>query len=212
MDGIIGMKRSTISTLAALAMGAALALGPASAQQAPAPQAQAPQAGANVPAATMEKLARFRHVKLTEEKAKAALEVFLKLQEAYPPETFLSKKAGPEGTEEARKAVEKAKEVLALMKEKGFSDIDDWGRTFTSLGMAIAYVREGGKETLKKRLDRINAAPMPEPVKARARIMLLSLVPPKQNQEVVQKLLANPETKKMIEAVEKLPLPQQQRQ
>ena len=162
-------------------------------QQAPT-AAQAAQA--------MKKLAQFRHVPLTMEKAKAALEIFLKLKKEYPPETFEMKTPGPMGAVEAMKASQKAQEILQLVKDKGFADIDDWARTFTSLGMALAHVRQGGDEDIQAKLRDLEQAPMPEPMKAKIRAMLEALIPPQQNVKVAQQLLKDPEMKKMIDAVE----------
>ena len=162
-------------------------------QQAP----TAPQA-----AQAMKKLAQFRHVPLTMEKAKAALEIFLKLKKEYPPETFEMKTPGPMGAVEAMKASQKAQEILQLVKDKGFADIDDWARTFTSLGMALAHVRQGGDEDIQAKLRDLEQAPMPEPMKAKIRAMLEALIPPQQNVKVAQQLLKDPEMKKMIDAVE----------
>ena len=116
----------------------------------------------------------------------------------------------PEASEAERKAAivkaaENAKKVLELVKEKGFADLDDWARHFTSLGMAIVYVREGGEAAMKKRLEALKAASIPEEMKEKALAAIKASIPPKKNVEVAQKLLADPETKKMIEAVEKLP-------
>ena len=162
-------------------------------QQAP----TAPQA-----AQAMKKLAQFRHVPLTMEKAKAALEIFLKLKKEYPPETFEMKTPGPMGAVEAMKASQKAQEILQLVKDKGFADIDDWARTFTSLGMALAHVRQGGDEDIQAKLRDLEQAPMPAPMKAKIRAMLEALIPPQQNVKVAQQLLKDPEMKKMIDAVE----------
>jgi hypothetical protein len=150
----------------------------------------------------MRKLARFHHAELTPEKAKAALEIFLTLKKEYPPETFQMKTPGPMGAVEAMKASQKARAILELVKEKGFADIDDWARTFTSLGMALAHVRQSGDEDIQAKLRDLEQAPMPEEMKAKIRAMLQALIPPQRNVKVAQELLADPETKKMIEAIE----------
>lgn len=150
----------------------------------------------------MQKLAAFRHEPLTVEKAKAAIEVFMTLREKYPPETFRSETPGPMGAVEAMKRSEKAREIMQLVREKGFSGIDQWAKTFTSLGMALAYVREGD-DNAEKKLKEVQASPMPDDIKQRIVAMLKAVIPPKENAEVARKLLADEQTKKMIELVEK---------
>ena len=181
--------------VSALIVAGVLAL-PASAQESkpvPSPE-RAKQA--------MKTLSSFRHVPLTVEKAKAALEIFLTLKKAYPPDTFQVKTPGPMGAVEAMKASEKAQEILKLVKEKGFADIDEWARAFTSLGMALAHVRQGSDEDIQAKLRDLEQAPMPEPMKAKIRAMLQALIPPQQNVKVAQELLKDPDAKKMIDAVE----------
>ncbi len=191
-----------LSFLPAAIVGAALAL-PVAAQQ------KAEQNGAKQPptatqaAQAMQKLAKFRHAPLTPEKAKAALEIFLTLKKEYPPESFEMKTPGPMGAVEAMKASQKAQAILNLVKEKGFSDIDEWARAFTSLGMALAHVRQGGEKDIRTKLGKLDESPMPEPMKAKIRAMLEALIPPQENVKVAQELLKDPETKKMIETVEK---------
>ena len=150
----------------------------------------------------MQKLARFRHVPLTVEKAKAAIEIFLTLKEKYPPQTFRSKTPGPMGAAEAMKRSEKAKAILELIRSKGFASIDEWTRTFASVGMALAHVREGD-DNAEKKLRQLEQARMPEQMKAQIRAMLKAVIPPEQNVEVAKKLLADEQAKKMIEQVEK---------
>ena len=150
----------------------------------------------------MKALSSFRHVPLTVEKAKAALEIFLTLKKEYPPETFKMKTPGPMGAVEAMKASEKAQEILKLVKTKGFADLDEWARAFTSLGMALAHVRQGSDEEIQKKLKKLDEAPMPEPIKAKIRAMLQALIPPQQNVKVAQRLLQDAATKKMIDAVD----------
>ena len=192
---------------AALALGATLAQGTALAQDAQ--QAQAGQKAARSPhsaaamAEAMDKMAKFKHARLTEDKAKAAMEVFLKMRETYPPETFRSKKPGPNGPVDAMKKSERAKEILALVKKKGFADIDDWAQTFSSLGLAIAHVRQGSDEDIQAKLRDLEQASLPERMKARIRAMLKAMIPPQENVKVAQRLLADEEAKKLIEAVER---------
>ncbi len=150
----------------------------------------------------MKALASFRHVPLTVEKAKAAVAIFLTLKKEYPPETFKVKTPGPMGAVEAMKASEKAQEILKLVKDKGFADIDEWARAFTSLGMALAHVRQGSDADIQAKLKKLDEAPMPEPMKAKIRAMLQALIPPQQNVQVAQQLLQDADMKRMIEAVE----------
>jgi len=216
MHGIAGMKGwktrgRGLAMAAALALGATLAQGAALAQNAqqsqPGPKtAPSPVASAHDKAAiiaAMDKMARFKHARLTVEKAKAAMEVFLKLRETFPPEFFRSKKPGPEGPVKALKSSEKAREILALVKKKGFSSIDDWANTFTSLGMAIAHVREGGDATVEKKLKDVAGSSLPEEIKEKIAAMLKAVTPPRTNAEVAKRLLADEEAKRLIEAVER---------
>ena len=182
----------------AATMFAAMLL-PAAAQQ---PQQSAGQAMPPNATAMHQKLAQFRHVPLTVDKAKAAIEVFLKLKATYPPETFKSKTPGPMGATEAMKRSEKAREILALVKEKGFENIDDWAKTFASVGMALAYVREGD-DNAERKLEEIKASPMPDQIKQQLIAMLKAVIPPRENAEVAKQLLADEQTKKMIDEVEK---------
>ncbi len=188
--------------LAATLLGATLL--PASAQQPQQPQqnpAASQQAPANA-AAMHQRLAQFRHVPLTEEKAKAAIEVFLKLKATYPPETFKAKTPGPMGATEAMKRSEKAEAILKMVKDKGFDSIDEWAQTFASVGMALAHVRQGD-DNAEKKLQELEASPMPEEMKAQIRALLKAVIPPKENAEVAKQLLADEQTKKMIDEVEK---------
>ena len=187
--------RNIAAFVSAMVVAGMLALPGGAQESKPAPSAErAKQA--------MKALASFRHVPLTVEKAKAALEIFLTLKKNYPPETFKVKTPGPMGAVEAMKASEKAQEILKLVKEKGFADIDEWARAFTSLGMALAHVRQGGDEEIQAKLRDLEQAPMPEPMKAKIRAMLQALIPPQQNVTVAQALLKDADAKKMIEAVE----------
>ncbi len=196
------MKGKIIALGASLMLGVALALSPTVAQQ---QQAGAPAHSRAAMLEAMDKMARFKHAELTEKKAKAAMEVFLIMREKYPPELFRSKTPGPDGTVAAMKASEKAKEILALVKEKGFSSIDDWANTFTSLGMAIAHVREGGDTAVEKRLKDVAGSSLPDEMKKKITAMIKATTPPKSNTEVAKKLLANEEAKKLIRSVENPP-------
>ena len=195
------LKKKIATILCATALAGTLALPAAAQQKAEQGGAQKPPTAAQA-AQAMQKLAKFRHVPLTMDKAKAALEIFLTLKKAYPPESFEMKTPGPMGAVEAMKASRKAQEILKLVKDKGFADIDDWARTFTSLGMALAHVRQGGSKDIQAKLKRLDEAPMPDEMKAKIRTMLEALIPPEGNVKVAQELLKNPETKKMIESVE----------
>ena len=195
------LRRKAAAILYAMATAGVLALPVAAQQKAEQGAAKQPPT-AEQAAQAMQKLAQFRHAPLTVEKAKAALEVFLKLKKEYPPETFEMKTPGPMGAVEAMKASRKAQEILALVKDNGFADIDDWARTFTSLGMALAHVRQGGDEAIRARMKKLDEAPMSDDMKAKIRAMLQALVPPAENVRVAEQLLKDPEAKKMIEAVE----------
>ena len=186
-------------TSAALLLAATLAVFPAFAQQAQMPPKGHPHQNM---AMLHQRLASFRHEPLTVDKAKAAIEIFLTLKEKYPPQTFRGETAGPMGAVEAMKRSEKAREILELIKSKGFADIDQWARTFASVGMALAHVREG-ENNAEKKLKELEAAPIPEEMKGQIRAMLKAVIPPEQNVEVAKKLLADDEARAMIEQVEK---------
>ncbi len=153
----------------------------------------------HAPAAAEQAAPQFRHVPLTVEKARAAIDTFLKLREKYPPNEFKVKQPGPIGVIEAMKSSKRAAEITADVKQGGFRDIDDWAMTFTSLGLALGYVQEG--EQLKKKLKELDNAPMPDAMKQQIRTMMQAMMPPPQNVEVVRKLLADPAMKQKIDAI-----------
>ena len=171
------------------------ALAPAMAESAP-DKARAQQADEK------QIIASFKHLPLTEEKARAAVDTFLKLRKKYPPETFKVKVPGPVGVAAAIEASPRAAEVLADVKAAGFQDVQDWAFTFASLAMAIAHLRQGGE--LDASLKKLEEAKMPEEMKARIRAMLLGMRPPKENVEVAKKLLADPEMKARIDSIASL--------
>ncbi len=153
----------------------------------------------HAPAAAEQAAPRFKHVPLTVEKGKAAIDTFLMLREKYPPNEFRVKQPGPIGVIEAMKASPRAAEITADVRKGGFKDIDDWAFAFTSLGLALGYVQEG--EQLKQKLKELDNAQMPDAMKQQIRAMMQAMMPPEQNVEVVRELLADPATKKKIDAI-----------
>jgi len=131
---------------------------------------------------------------LTLEKARNAVDSLLLLREKYKDQKFKGQSSGPMGVIEGMKNSEVRDQILADLKKYGFDSIEDWVASFVSVGLAVSYVQRNQDGKLEKKIEEIRANPnIPDEVKKQLVTMLTALVPPKGNEEVARKLLADKE-------------------
>ena len=172
-----------------LAMSVALFLMAPLAARAQAPAAQPPLPGTG---------GIMRHVPLTLQKAKAAVDIGLYLSSLKAD--FPEPQPGMDFSTviTALKASSAARQAMPRLKAAGFADIEDWLKHFFSLMMTVSYVEKGGGD-LKQTLADIEASKeMPEQQKTFMINMLRSMIPPEQNIAVVKRLLADKQMRARI--------------
>lgn len=129
---------------------------------------------------------------LTLEKARNAVDSLLLLREKYKDYKFKGQSRGPMGVIEGMKNSEVRDQILADLKKHGFDSIEDWVASFVSVGLAVSYVQRNQDGKLEKKIEEIRKNPnIPDEVKQQLVTMLTALVPPKGNEEVARKLLAD---------------------
>ena len=173
-----------IIAVALLASGAAFASLPAMAQE----QGQAVQ-NQGTGGHSMKVL---NQMPLTLEKARNAVDSLLLLREKYKDYKFKGQSRGPMGVIEGMKNSKVRDQILADLKKYGFDSIEDWVASFVSVGLAVSYVQRNQDGKLEKKIEEIRKNPnIPDEVKQQLVNMLTALVPPKGNEEVARKLLAD---------------------
>ncbi len=129
---------------------------------------------------------------LTLEKARNAIDSLLLLREKYKDYKFKGQSSGPMGVIEGMKNSEIRDQIIADLKKYGFDSIEDWVASFVSVGLAVSYVQRNQDGKLEKKIEEIRKNPnIPDEVKQQLVTMLTALVPPKGNEEVARKLLAD---------------------
>ena len=170
------MKKSLIAAVMALALtvaGAATAVAADTTATAPAGAA--------------------RHVTLTVDKAKAAIDAMLELRAKYADAGLKNVKGGLQGMIDAMKSSPVADNIVADLKKRGFRGIEDWMLNFVTTGMAVSYVRgkRMGRDLDKKIAEIAANRNMPAQMKEKLLGMLRAMVPSPANVEVAKKLLAD---------------------
>ena len=136
---------------------------------------------------------KVRHVPLTVDKAKAALDAMLEIREKYADAGLKAARGGVQGVIEAMKKSPAADRIIADLKKRGFSGIEDWMMHFITAGMAVSYVRgkRMGRDLDAKIAEIAANKTMPSQMKEKLLGMLRAMVPPPANVEVAKKLLAD---------------------
>ncbi|HHN67713.1 MAG TPA: hypothetical protein ENK15_06725 [Thermopetrobacter sp.] len=134
-----------------------------------------------------------RHVTLTVDKAKAALDAMLELREKYADAGLKNVKGGLQGMIDAMKSSPMAGKIVADLRKRGFKGIEDWMLNFVTAGMAVSYVRgkRMGRDLDKKIAEIAANRNMPAQMKEKLLGMLRAMVPSPANIEVAKKLLAD---------------------
>ncbi len=131
---------------------------------------------------------------LTLEKARNAVDSLLLLRNKYKDYKFKGQSRGPMGVVEGMKNSKVRDQILADLKKYGFDSIEDWVASFVSVGLAVSYVQRNQDGKLEKKIEEIRKNPnIPDEIKKQLVAMLMALVPPKGNEEVARKLLADKE-------------------
>ena len=81
-------------------------------------------------------------VELTADSARRSIDTFLEMQGKYGESAF-DDPSDPKAFVEAMKTAGIYDKVAGDVKQHGFKGVEDWAKTFASVGLAASFVREG---------------------------------------------------------------------
>ncbi len=133
-------------------------------------------------------------VELTEESAKGAVDAYAAIREKY------GDKVQPKTSAEGYAAIEG---VNAIVATHGFSNVDNWHKTLTSVALAYGFAKDGKSSAdLDASLAKMRDNPqVPENLKQQMMAMVAGLRPSENNLTVIKALMADSSYASKLEAL-----------
>jgi hypothetical protein len=141
-------------------------------------------------------------VELTPDAARRAIDTFLAVQSKYG-ESALDDPSDPKAVAQTMKTAGIYDKVTADVTQHGFSGVEDWARTFASVGLAASFVREGQDTGSVDRqiADLENDEEVPQAMKDATIAMLRQMRPSENNIAVAKALIDDPAYKDKVDRV-----------
>lgn len=141
-------------------------------------------------------------VELTAETARRAIDTFLEMQGKYGESAF-DDPSDPKAFIESMKTAGIYDKVDADVKQHGFTGVDDWAKTFASVGLAASFVREGQDAGSVDRqiADLQKDEAVPQAMKDATIAMLRQMRPSENNLAIAKALLDDPAYKDKVDRV-----------
>jgi hypothetical protein len=141
-------------------------------------------------------------VELTADAARRAIDTFLEVQGKYG-ESALDDPSDPKAIADTMKTAGIYDKVNADVTHHGFSGIEDWAKTFTSVGLAASFVREGQDAGSVDRqiADLEKDEAVPQAMKDATIAMLRQMRPSENNIAVAKALIDDPAYKEKVDRV-----------
>src|SRR5262245_16386524 len=139
---------------------------------------------------------------LTADAARRAIDTFLEVQGKYG-ESALDDPSDPKAIADTMKTEGIYDKVTADVTHHGFSGIEDWAKTFTSVGLAASFVREGQDAGSVDRqiADLEKDEAVPQAMKDATIAMLRQMRPSENNIAVAKALIDDPAYKEKVDRV-----------
>ena len=141
-------------------------------------------------------------VELTADAARRAIDTFLEVQGKYG-ENALDDPSDPKAIADTMKTTGIYDKVTAVVTQHGFSGVEDWAGTFTSIGLAASFVREGQDAGSVDRqiADLEKDEAVPQAMKDATIAMLRQMRPSENNIAVAKALFDDPAYKDKVDRV-----------
>jgi hypothetical protein len=141
-------------------------------------------------------------VELTADAARRAIDTFLEVQGKYG-ESALDDPSDPKAIADTMKTAGIYDKVTADVTHNGFSGVEDWAKTFTSVGLATSFVREGQDAGSVDRqiADLEKDEAVPQAMKDATIAMLRQMRPSENNIAVAKALIDDPAYKDKVDRV-----------
>jgi hypothetical protein len=142
------------------------------------------------------------HVELTPDKARRAIDTFLEVQSKYG-ESALDDPSDPIAVAQTMKTAGIYDKVTADVTQHGFASVEDWARTFASIGLAASFVREGQDAGSVDRqiADLEKDEEVPQAMKDETIALLRQMRPSENNLAVAKALIDDPAYKDKVDRV-----------
>lgn len=141
-------------------------------------------------------------VELTADMARRAVDTFLEVQGKYG-DNALDDPSDPKAIADTMKNEGIYDKVKSDVTHHGFSGVEDWAKTFTSVGLAASFVREGQDAGSVDRqiADLEKDEAVPQAMKDATIAMLRQMRPSENNIAVAKALLEDPAYKDKVDRV-----------
>ena len=141
-------------------------------------------------------------VELTADSARRSIDTFLEMQGKYGESAF-DDPSDPKAFVEAMKTAGIYDKVAGDVKQHGFGGVDDWAKTFASVGLAASFVREGQDAGSVDRqiADLEKDEAVPQAMKDATIAMLRQMRPSENNLAIAKVLLDDPAYKDKVDRV-----------
>jgi hypothetical protein len=141
-------------------------------------------------------------VELTADAARRAIDTFLEVQEKYG-ESALDDPSNPKAIADTMKTAGIYDKVNADVTHHGFSGVEEWAKTFTSVGLATSFVREGQDPGSVDRqiADLEKDEAVPQAMKDATIAMLRQMRPSENNIAVAKALIDDPAYKDKVDRI-----------
>jgi hypothetical protein len=141
-------------------------------------------------------------VELTADAARRAIDTFLEVQGKYG-ESALDDPSDPKAITDTMKTAGIYDKVTADVTHHGFGGVEDWAKTFTSVGLAASFVREGQDAGSVDRqiADLEKDEAVPQAMKDATIAMLRQMRPSENNIAVAKALIDDPDYRDKVDRV-----------
>jgi hypothetical protein len=146
--------------------------------------------------------ANVAQVELTAETARRAVDTFLELEGKYGENAF-DDPSDPKAFVDSMRTANIYDKVDADVKQHAFTGVEDWARTFASVGLAASFVREGQDAGSVDRqiADLEQDEAVPQAMKDATIAMLRQMRPSENNLAIAKALLDDPAYKDKVDRV-----------
>ena len=141
-------------------------------------------------------------VELTADTARRAIDTFLEVKGKYG-DNALDDPSDPKAIADTMKTEGIYDKVKSDVTQHGFSGVEDWAKTFTSVGLAASFVREGQDAGSVDRqiADLEKDEAVPQAMKDATIAMLRQMRPSENNIAVAKALIEDPAYKDKVDRV-----------
>src|SRR5262245_11018372 len=146
--------------------------------------------------------ANVAQIELTADTARHAVDTFLELQGKYGENAF-DDPSDPKAFVDSMRTANIYDKVDVDVKQHGFTGVEDWAKTFASVGLAASFVREGQDAGSVDRqiADLEQDEAVPQAMKDATIAMLRQMRPSENNLAIAKALLDDPAYKDKVDRV-----------